>query len=120
MQHHDDVELMAGDDWVISGRLLDRDGSPFNLDNALLNWTLINPDGWAVTLTQDVTLNVTNSANGLISIVLPSSFTRTIAPGRYTDALRVVVGGFTETFWTGYIQVDADPFAMELIPDDNS
>ena len=43
--HHDEITECAGDDWAIICTLLDIDGTPLDLTDAGLLWTLIGPDG---------------------------------------------------------------------------
>jgi hypothetical protein len=42
---HPDIEVTAGDDLVVTGTLLDLDGSALDLTDAVLTWTLTDPDG---------------------------------------------------------------------------
>ena len=112
--HHDDLEVTAGDDWVIAGTLLNADGSAFNLSDSWVYWMLVSPDGEEVAeLAENISVTTKSPASdGLIEISAPSTFTQGLAPGRYLDAVKVITGGtFTETFWTGVIEVKANLFS---------
>jgi hypothetical protein len=110
LTHHDDIELMIGDEWLIVGKLLDEDGNPLDLMSGIaLGWTLCGPDGNQMSgLTDAATL--TPQPGGVVRIVVPDSFTRTLQPARYLDAIRVWTSGQPATQWTGIILADADPF----------
>jgi hypothetical protein len=40
--HHDPIEVVAGDDWLIAGTLLDLDGDPLDLTDAVIEWALLS------------------------------------------------------------------------------
>lgn len=111
---HDDIELVAGDDWVIPGTLLDPTGVPLDLTGATFEWTLIDPDG--VQLADLVTASTLDPVdpltNGQIQITVPRAATEPLVAGRYHDSLRVILGGEVESYWVGAILVDCDPFAL--------
>jgi hypothetical protein len=112
--HHDDIELVIGDEWLIVGTLLDENGQPLDLTAGVtLGWALLGPDGNRVPgLTEGATLD--KQLGGVVRITVPDSFTRTLTPARYMDAIRVWVGDVPVTQWTGIILADADPFHSEI------
>lgn len=103
---HGDVELVAGDEWRMVGTLLDRGGNPLDLTNASIAWTLLDPSGAPVRARAVITVLDPPTA-GIINIKLTAAATAAVAPGRYTDALRITLAGKTSTFWGGSIIVDA-------------
>lgn len=115
LTHHDNIELVCGDDWVIVGKLLGEDGEPLDLTaNVQLGWTLLGPDGNQLVGLADVaTLEV--QAGGIVVITVPDSFTKTLRPARYMDAIRVTLGDASVTQWSGIISADADPFHPVLV-----
>lgn len=114
IQHHDDVEVDAGDDWVILGNLFQVDGtSPLDLSNATLEWVLIDVDGNDVLNDQSDGVELTKlspATAGHIQISVTDAVTALIPAGGYIDALRVVSSGLTSTVWVGNIAVNANPF----------
>ena len=115
---HNDIELVAGDDWVIPATLLDANGNPLNLTSASFTWTLVDPTGeTASDLVGASSITVLNAANGTLQIEVPREFTEPLLPGRYHDGLRVVMSNFQSTYWFGTILVDGDPFS--LVPPPN-
>jgi hypothetical protein len=113
LTHHDDADVMAGDTWVIPFTLYDADGAALDLTDAELSWTFLNPDGYKC-------LDIINSAviakdNPLTSgkgrITVPAGATSR-PPGRYSDAMRVVIGSEVDTMFHGMILVSADAFAQ--------
>ena len=112
--HHDDIELVIGDEWLIVGQLLDEDGKPLDLDTGVeCSWTLVTPTGHILGLDAVATLEET--PGGIVRIVVPDTFTRLLNPGRYFDAIRVWVGDEPATEWTGIIIANANPFYSELV-----
>ena len=101
--NHGDIELVAGDAWCIVGTLLDKGGNPLDLTNALIAWTLLDPRGTPVRVGAVITV-LDPPTVGIINV------TAAVAPGRYTDALRITLAGKTSTFRGGLIFVDANPF----------
>lgn len=110
--HHDDLEFFAGDDWTISGVLLDINGSALDLTGARFEWCLIDPTGLQVgPIEGGVTVSIVNATQGLVTIVVPYALTEPLAPGRYHDSLRVFLG-LRSTYWVGTILVNCDPFTL--------
>jgi len=107
--NHGDIEFVAGDAWHIVGTLVDRGGNPLDLTNASIAWTLLDPSGTPVRVRAVITVLDPPTA-GIINIKLTAAVTAAVAPGRYTDALRITLAGKTSTFWGGSIFVDANPF----------
>ena len=115
--HHDDLELVLGDEWLIVGKLLDEEGKPLDLSSGVeLGWTLVNSDGHLPGL--DLAATIEPQDGGIVRIVVPDTYTRLLAPGRYLDAIRVWIGDEPATQWTGIIIADADPFypTVSLMP----
>jgi hypothetical protein len=111
--HHVDLEVVAGDDWVIDGTLLNADGSTTDLSTAnAVYWTLLGPDGYPILSTNQATVAIVDPpSSGTVRISVSSSVTSGLDPGRYTDAIRVVGASLTAMFWIGQILVDADPWS---------
>ncbi len=112
---HDDVELTIGDEWEITGSLLQEDGTPLDLNSGVgISWTLLDPDGIPVTDlgTYAELERVEPVSAGNVIITIDAALTKTFRPGRYTDALRVQVGAAPSTLWRGMILADADPFYL--------
>jgi hypothetical protein len=116
--HHDDLELVIGDEWAILGKLLDENGAPLDLTPQVrLGWTLIGSDGNSIPgLLEVATLEP--QSGGMVLITVSDSFTRTLTPARYYDAIRVWVDDAPVTEWTGTILATADPFhpMVETMP----
>ena len=111
--HHDDIALTAGDDWLIAGSLIDEDGAPLDLSSAvMIQWVLLGADGMPALMPGTAIVTVDSDAtDGLVNIVVPSSATKDLLPGRYVDALRVVMSETSRSsVWQGIIGVDANPF----------
>lgn len=118
LMHHDDIEFMPGDTWTISAMLKDRDGTALDITNAELSWTLITPDGERC---RDVAEGVsiikeTPNTAGIATITVPNTITTGRRAGRYTDAMRVVIGTETDLVFHGILLIGADPFAQPLEP----
>jgi hypothetical protein len=114
--HHEDIELVIGDEWLIVGNLLDEHGQPLDLaaPGTEVGWMLLGPDGNQVSgLVEAAELD--KQAGGVVHVIIPDSFTRTLMPARYMDAIRVSVGGAPMTQWTGLILADADPFHPTVV-----
>ncbi len=111
---HNDVSVYAGDDWVINGTLKNEMGGPFDLNDAdLIIWALLAADGRPSPASDSAVIAVIEPAtDGKITISVPDTMTTGLAPGHYTDALRVHDGeGKRSTLWSGHILVSADLFA---------
>lgn len=103
--------FVAGDDWGISGTLLDRDGNPLDLTNAFIAWALLDPSGTPVEANA-IIMALDPPTAGMVNIKLTAATTAAIAPGRYTDALRITRVGRTSTFRGSSIRcVARNPFA---------
>lgn len=107
---HPVFQFFGGDDWEISATLLDENGVPYNLTSAQIKWTLIDNAGRRILDVADVSISITNALAGTCLINVAAAKTTTIAAGRYTDALRIVIGGITSTLNMGPVQVVADPW----------
>ena len=57
---------------------------------------------------------VSPPTGGVATIVVPKEITATLDPGRYSDALRVEIGGQSDLMFIG--GVDADPFDVSTVP----
>ena len=109
-KHHEPIEVIAGEPWDIPGTLLDSNGSPIGLAGATLQWALVDSGGNPVAITANVT--VTDAAAGTICISVGASDTAGLDTGYYRDGLRVTMPGGEQLTWQGYIQVDANRFAV--------
>lgn len=102
--HHDPIELVPGDDWEIPGAVLDADGNPLDLSDADFEWVLVDTGGNPITLAAEV--EVTDAADGAISISIPTSDTTGLDPGFYMDALHVTFPAAGRSMvWQGQIVV---------------
>ena len=111
--HHPDIEQEAGDDWTIVGTLTDANNAPLDLSSAILEWTLIDSSGnLAIPMNSAQIVIVPPAADGIININVSNAVTVNLAPGRYTDALRVTIADLKDTLWVGIILVDADLFSI--------
>jgi hypothetical protein len=63
-EHHEPIEVIAGEPWDIPGTLLDAKGSPLGLAGATLQWAMVDSGGNPVAITAEVT--VTDAAAGTI------------------------------------------------------
>ena len=111
--YHADLEIAAGDDWLIAGTLLDADGQPIDLSQAgtTIEWVLFNPDGGVALTSDQFTVNVVPQEVGNISIVVPRISTYLLPAGRYTDSLRVTTT-IRSVEWRGNILVSCDLFEL--------
>jgi hypothetical protein len=108
-EHHEPIEVIAGETWDIPGSLQDANGVPIDLTGAALEWALVDSGGNPVAITAEVT--VTDAARGAICIGLSANETAGLDPGYYTDGLRVTLQGGERSTWQGHIQVDVNRFA---------
>jgi hypothetical protein len=111
--HHDDIALTSGDDWLIAGTLIDENGAALDLSAVeMVQWVLLGSTGQPVLAPGDVVITIVDPpTNGHVNVSVPSSATIQLAPGRYVDAMRVVMtGGSRSSVWHGIIGVDANPF----------
>jgi hypothetical protein len=92
---HPDLTLTSGDDWEILGTLLDTAGQPLDLTDATLEWVLVGSDGTvAAAFPGSAEIAIWEPfASGAITVILRSDITETLAPGRYSDRLRVTIDG---------------------------
>jgi hypothetical protein len=95
----------AADDWTINGTLYDVYDDRLDPTGYTMEWGLFDFNLVEVIGTADVTINISNAAAGEIVIVVPSDKTKLIAPGDYSDALRLTKNQNTGTMWTGPILV---------------
>jgi hypothetical protein len=109
---HDLAVFYPGDDWQIDGVLHDGAGQAIDLTAAAVEWQLETPAGGVVaSLAVGAGIEITDAANGKITIVLPAAETAAIAPGSYRDQCRATVNGAPGTQWVGSIEVKASFFA---------
>ena len=111
--HHDNLEVVAGDDWVIDGTLINADGSATDLTNVqAVYWVLLGPDGYPVLSSDQAMVAIVDPPNsGAVRITVAKAVTTGLDAGRYIDSIRVVGAALTATFWIGQILVDADPWS---------
>jgi hypothetical protein len=109
LEHHEPIEVIAGETWDIPGTLLDANGSPIDLSGATLEWVLVDRGGNPVAIAAEVT--VTDAAAGAICISVAAEATAGLDPGYYNDGQRITMPRGERSTWNGYIQVDANRFA---------
>jgi hypothetical protein len=103
-EHHEPLEVIAGEPWDIPGTLLDANRAPIDLTGATLEWVLVDSGGNPVAITAEVT--VTEAGSGAICISISAE-----DAGHYNDGLRVTTPDGERRTWHGYIQADASRFA---------
>jgi hypothetical protein len=110
---HPLIEFVAGDDWEIQATLLDENGNAYNLTGAhTIKWRLVaNSNGLAV-IGDEAVITTINAINGIVSVMIPSSVTASVAGGRYTDFLRLIMSGETGTLLTGQVNVISNAWAF--------
>jgi len=108
-EHHEPIEVIAGEPWDIPGTVLDPNGSPVDLTGATLEWVLVDSGGNPVAIAVEMT--VTDTARGEICISVSPDDTAGLDPGHYNDGLRVTTPDGERRSWHGYIQVAANRFA---------
>ncbi len=109
-EHHQPIEVVADESWDIPGTLRDANGSPIDLLERPLEWTLVDSGGNPVAITAEVT--ITDAGAGAICISIGANDTAGLDPGYYNDGLRVTMPGGQRLTWQGYIQVDVNRFAV--------
>jgi hypothetical protein len=106
-----DAPLVAGEAWHILGELLDRYGKPLDLTDASIAWTLLDSSGGQVEASAIITV-LDPPTHGIVNIELTAATTAALAPGFYTEALRITRAGRTaELQGLSIIVVAASPFA---------
>jgi hypothetical protein len=110
--HHAPIEVRSGDSWAIPGTLIDIGGGPLDLTDAVLEWTLLGPDGLVALPPGSATITVLGDPeDGQLVISLEPGVTAPLESGTYSDALRITVaGGARITMWVGVVAVDPDAF----------
>jgi len=108
LEHHDPVEVIAGESWDIPCTLLDANSSPIDLTGATLEWALVDSGSNPVAIPADVT--VIDAAAAAICISVVAKDTAGLDPGYYNDGLRVTTPRGQRSTGHGQIQVDASPF----------
>jgi hypothetical protein len=88
----DSDKLLAGEDWCIVGTLLNRDGNPPDLTDALIEWTLLDQSGAPVGAST-ISAVLDPPSAGIVLVNLAAATTAALAPGYYTDELRVTRSG---------------------------
>jgi hypothetical protein len=111
---HTVFQFVGGDDWEIHATLLDENGNPYNLTGATITWTLLNSAGQHILNPGDFSISIINATAGTCKIVVLAAKTTTIPGGRYTDALRILIGGVTSTLSIGPVQITRDPWAVSV------
>jgi len=116
MSTHPIENMFAGDDWQINATLLDQNGAPYDLSGSpTIMWTLMDTQGARVIETSEVTITVTNSAQGQCSITVPHTVTTRLPNGMFIDVLRLVISNVVSTLCVGQILVYADPWSVALM-----
>jgi hypothetical protein len=107
-EHHEPLEVTAGETWDIPGTLLDANDSPIDLSGATLEWALVDSGNNPVMIPAEV--NITDAAAGTICISVEANHTAGLDPGYYHDGLRVTMARGERFTWHGQLLVDADRF----------
>lgn len=113
---HLGVAWFGGDDWQINATLLDENGNPFDLSSGQVKWCLLNAGYQKVLDESDVAIEIVDAATGQCAIKVPADKTSPLPGGKYSDAIRIVIGGITSTLSVGAIFVTADPWAAAVVP----
>jgi hypothetical protein len=118
--HHDDIELTAGDDWTIPSSLTDEEGDAVNLSNIVgIQWIMLGPDGQPCLPPGSAIVTIVDPpTDGMVTVTVPNEVTRSLSPGRYADAMRVIFpSDLKSTVWTGSISVDCNSFdSIDNVP----
>jgi hypothetical protein len=103
---------MADEEWQIEATLLDNDGNPANLTNVDLDWFLLDQANSLVINGEGVRIDVKDRADGKCCITVASEVTAKIAPGLYSDRIRLTLHSgkgrpvlLRATVWEGVIEV---------------
>jgi hypothetical protein len=114
MLTHDPQSFVSGDNWQLTGPLLDVSGNPINLAGATLQWKLDSVDGFENVLLLDsasrggITITDLPSATVLVDVTAAQS--AAVSAGTYRDWLRITfTNGTVYTAWAGVIRVSAKP-----------
>jgi hypothetical protein len=91
---HPPIRLVAGDSWLIDGALADRDGSPLDVSDAAMEWTLIDSAGTCVAASPGLAELALWDG---VTITLGEGVTEDLPAGRYTDALRITIASGART-----------------------
>jgi len=101
--NHSLQTFYAGDDWQINGTLYDVDGNLMDLTGAAIEWALLDAAGNVILDGMSSTVEVMST--GRIAISVSDGVSDSVAPGQYSDVLRVTISAFTDTMWAGPILV---------------
>ena len=113
---HTPLQWTAGDDWQINATLQDETGAPYDLSGGhTIKWALMTSGFQRALDENDVSISVTDAVAGKITIIIPAPKTSPLPDGRYTDVIRIVIGGITSTLSYGNIQVAADPWIQPKV-----
>jgi hypothetical protein len=118
---HSAISWFAGDDCQIDVTLLDETGAPFDLTGPPeIKWVLLDGNGQHVLDTADVAISIIDAAAGKCSIIIPAAKTSPLPGGRYTDVIRIVIGGVTSTLSVGVVNVAPDPWYVAVAAESES
>ena len=111
MSTHEAYFWTAGDDWQIDATLIDYTGAPFDLTGTPdIRWSLVTRPGspcWTEAIRNIV---VIDGEAGQCAIQVPASANGDLSEGRYTDAIRIVMGGITSTLSHGSNWITQNPW----------
>jgi hypothetical protein len=82
--------LVAGEEWRIVGTLLDREGNPLDLTDAVIGWALLDQGGALVRANARIGV-LDPPTSGIVNIEL----TAALVPGLYADELQITIVGRT-------------------------
>jgi hypothetical protein len=117
LSHHADLTRVAGDDWVITCTVVDETNTPLDLSGADdVQWALLGADGLPAIPELSATVTVADVPPGTVTVTLPHDITAMLNPGRYPDALRIILAGKRTVVSEGLIMVGANPFLTIDMP----
>lgn len=90
----DDNRFNPGEDWSIDGLLLDREGNPLDLTDAVVRWTLLDQGDAPVDTNATITVLDPPTA-GIVEIRITATSTATAPAGLYTGELHITLHGRT-------------------------
>lgn len=106
------LTLIAGDDWTFIFTVLAADGSPVDLTNATVSWTLCDENGYRVIQPSEIDV-IKSSPSNIVNVEVPGEVTTRLPQNSFVQALRVIdENGLTTTPYMGVLWVTADPWAI--------
>jgi hypothetical protein len=107
---HQFVELQSGDDWQFIATMVDPNGSPIDLSQATIRWTLLDRFGRKALGEGDYSVSVADLPTGSCTVLVPATSTSRLGAGVFQDWWRVTIAGYTQTLLTGDFLVASVPY----------